>query len=171
MNLLICINCCLTMIEHEIELALTNNSLVGTIPTELGVLDKLEKLWLNDNSLTRTIPSEIWLLTSLVNLNFSENSLSGTIPPLPQIPTLKTMRISANKLTGTIPPDIFTPSIERILIGKNYLTGTIPTEIGNLSGAADRLLINELCLSGEHNFMVCNKAKTCHLYNLIVLIQ
>ena len=46
---------------------------MGTIPTELGNLKALDKLYLSDNQLTGTIPSE---LSSINELDTSGNELS-----------------------------------------------------------------------------------------------
>ncbi|KAK3288389.1 hypothetical protein CYMTET_4142 [Cymbomonas tetramitiformis] len=56
---------------------LNDNSLTGTLPTQMGALTRLMYLYLNDNSLTGTVPTQIGALTQLVN--FSQ-SLSGVDP-------------------------------------------------------------------------------------------
>ena len=46
-------------------IAFANNTLTGTVPTEMGNLNALAQLWLEDNPLTGTIPSEMGKMTSL----------------------------------------------------------------------------------------------------------
>ena len=50
-------------------LYLFTNSLFGTIPTEFGFLTGLTALWLYTNSLSGTIPSQCGLLTKLTHMN------------------------------------------------------------------------------------------------------
>ena len=62
------------------QLALGNNNLNGTLPTQLGNLTSLTALNLASNRLSGTIPTELGNLTSLSSLYFQENALSGEIP-------------------------------------------------------------------------------------------
>mmetsp|Transcript_17134 Transcript_17134/g.39649 ORF Transcript_17134/g.39649 Transcript_17134/m.39649 type:complete len:132 (+) Transcript_17134:1695-2090(+) len=55
-------------------------SLMGTIPTNIGLLTNLEVIWLDSNSLTGTIPSEFGDLTNVSRLQLEGNSLTGTMP-------------------------------------------------------------------------------------------
>ena len=62
-------------------LRLDNNKLTNTIPSENGLLTRLERmLKLDVNQLIGTIPSEVGLLLSLNSLSLDSNRLSGTIP-------------------------------------------------------------------------------------------
>ena len=62
------------------ELDLSNESLSGTIPAELGTLFELTTLDLRSNSLTGSIPRELGWLFNLEELRLSGNSLTGCIP-------------------------------------------------------------------------------------------
>ena len=64
-----------------VRLQLNNNNLIGRIPPELGLLDRLETLVLRSNTLTGTIPSELGGLDSLRELVLFGNDLTGQIPP------------------------------------------------------------------------------------------
>ena len=61
-------------------LSLSNKSLTGTIPEELGNLYGLTTLKLNNNSLTGTIPETLEELTDLTELKLAGNTLTGYIP-------------------------------------------------------------------------------------------
>ena len=63
------------------QLQLMTNNLVGTLPTEFGLLTKLTKnLDLRANSLAKTLPTEIGALTALTqNVRFC-CGLSGLVP-------------------------------------------------------------------------------------------
>ena len=52
----------------------------GTIPTEIGLLSSLEKLYLNQNQLTGGVPSEIGLLLQLKFITLHNTALEGTMP-------------------------------------------------------------------------------------------
>jgi hypothetical protein len=54
--------------------------LSGTLPTELGLLTRLEILWLFENSFTGTLPSELGLLTNIKECLLFTNSLEGDLP-------------------------------------------------------------------------------------------
>ena len=62
------------------KVELSNESLTGTIPAELGSLFELTTLKLNTNSLTGTIPTELGLLDNLEEIKLSGNQLTGCIP-------------------------------------------------------------------------------------------
>ncbi|CAL8138899.1 unnamed protein product [Prunus armeniaca] len=61
-------------------LNLSNNSLIGHIPSSLGYLAALESLDLSQNQLSGRIPSNLAQLTFLAYFNVSHNHLSGPIP-------------------------------------------------------------------------------------------
>jgi hypothetical protein len=59
---------------------LHNNSLTGQIPSMIGQLTKLNRLYLHVNQLSGTIPSTIGQLTALTSIYLLLNQLSGSIP-------------------------------------------------------------------------------------------
>ena len=63
------------------RLSLSSNRLTGSMPQQLGNLDKLERLVLSNNQLTGTIPAELGMLTNLQTLYLDNNQLTGTLPP------------------------------------------------------------------------------------------
>ena len=62
------------------KLLLSNESLSGTIPPELGDLSELIHLNLSSNSLTGEIPRGLGGLSNLTEIKLSGNSLTGCIP-------------------------------------------------------------------------------------------
>ena len=62
------------------KLLLSNESLSGAIPSDLGRLFGLTHLDLSSNSLTGSIPRELGLLYNLQEIRLSGNSLTGCIP-------------------------------------------------------------------------------------------
>jgi Leucine-rich repeat (LRR) protein len=57
-------------------LVLTNNKLVGSIPTSIGYLTKLEVVGLNQNSLSGVVPSSLCAATHLTLMNAESNRLT-----------------------------------------------------------------------------------------------
>ena len=114
---------------------LIGNNLSGPIPSELGNLSKLEMLRLNGRQLSGPIPPELGKLTELRYLLLSRNQLSGPIPPeLGRLMKLERMRLSTNQLSGSIPPELGSLSaLDFLVLSDNQLSGTIPPELGNLS--------------------------------------
>ena len=138
---------------------LSENSLTGPIPPELGDLDELAELDLSDNELTGPIPLELSKLSNLARLNLAQNDLSGEIPPelgtlsslrelllfsnyltgeipleLTRLAKLEYLSLGSNDLTGTIAPRLADlPALEWLSLSYNRLTGTIPPELGDLT--------------------------------------
>lgn len=67
-------------IESMISLSLTDNSLTGTIPSELGQMTDSEALWLFGNQLTGTVPPQIGNLRRLSIFQVEGNELTGIMP-------------------------------------------------------------------------------------------
>ncbi|CAD5193712.1 unnamed protein product [Musa acuminata subsp. malaccensis] len=83
---------------------LSNNSLSGFIPEELGNLHGLRSLNLSRNYLTGEIPSNINGMQQLEILDLSRNNLSGAIPStLAALNFLSYLNLSYNNLSGRIP--------------------------------------------------------------------
>lgn len=142
-----------------IELELLGLSLLGTIPTEIGLLVNLEKVDLSfnqiygsipteigewqsledfraaSNNMTGTIPTEIGFMSNLKWFIGYQNQISGTIPSeIGVMSSLKGFAVAQNQITGSIPSEIgFTSSLEYFLTGENFLTGTIPSVFGSLN--------------------------------------
>ncbi|KAK4272525.1 hypothetical protein QN277_021070 [Acacia crassicarpa] len=64
----------------QIALNLSFNHLHGSLPPELGRLDKLVALDVSNNRLSGHIPAELKGMLSLIEVNFSNNLLNGPVP-------------------------------------------------------------------------------------------
>eukprot|EP00984_Skeletonema_dohrnii_P005236 scaffold1834_cov73-Skeletonema_dohrnii-CCMP3373.AAC.1 len=97
----------------------SGNNLVGSIPTELGKLGRLELLDLNNNQLTGGIPTELGQL------------LTGGIPTeLGQLVNLERLYLDGNQLSGSIPTELkFLGSLEQLVLNNNTLSGGIPIQL------------------------------------------
>eukprot|EP00816_Leptocylindrus_hargravesii_P010442 CAMPEP_0196825990 /NCGR_PEP_ID=MMETSP1362-20130617/93378_1 /TAXON_ID=163516 /ORGANISM="Leptocylindrus danicus, Strain CCMP1856" /LENGTH=486 /DNA_ID=CAMNT_0042206519 /DNA_START=97 /DNA_END=1554 /DNA_ORIENTATION=+ len=97
------------------SIELVYNSLIGTIPSELGQLDELEVISLNENKLSGTIPSEIGNLVKLTKLNLEFNSLTGTVPStVGRLANLAQFWLHYNSITGEMPNEVCVLGIDRL---------------------------------------------------------
>ncbi len=117
------------------NLNLTDNSLQGTIPVELGQLTKLTELGLYNNALTGAIPVELARLTKLTGLDLGWNALTGAIPvELARLTNLTGLSLGNNALTGAIPVELARlTNLTGLDLGWNALTGAIPVELARLT--------------------------------------
>ncbi|CAB9512406.1 LRR receptor-like serine threonine-protein kinase [Seminavis robusta] len=86
-------------------LNLANNSLHGSLATELGLMSTLKSFSVGGNSLTGSVPSELGLLSSVSMFDIGDNHISGSIPQQlsEAFSSLHLFNISGNDMTGTVP--------------------------------------------------------------------
>ncbi|KAJ8629252.1 hypothetical protein MRB53_022575 [Persea americana] len=127
---------------HAIDLS--NNKLIGQIPTEIGLLFRLRipvelgsfsRLnWLNlgGNNLIGSIPNSLRNLSSLSHLSLWTSGLEGSIPEeLGQIRSLSIFSVTGNKLSGTIPLALRNLSSMAVFsVTQNQLHGNLPLDLG-----------------------------------------
>jgi len=126
-----------------------NPNLTGSIPASLGQLTHLLNLYLSENNLTGNIPGELGMLSSLKILNLHKNDLSGPIPSLlGDLSMLSSLNLQDNELTGSIPQELGQLSdLTSLYVNKNSLSSTLPIELGNLSNL-QYLYLNENDFTG-----------------------
>jgi len=71
------------------DLTLDHNALTGTIPSELSLCFRLQKLLLQHNALTGSIPSELGSLTAVTILRLESNRLADEAAMPPQVCVLR----------------------------------------------------------------------------------
>ncbi|KAH7520925.1 hypothetical protein FEM48_Zijuj08G0197400 [Ziziphus jujuba var. spinosa] len=87
-----------------INMDISSNQIIGTIPEELTNLIALHGLNLSNNHLQGHIPNTTGALNSLESLDFSRNQLSGSIPgSIAFLTSLSHLNLSYNMLSGKIP--------------------------------------------------------------------
>eukprot|EP00934_Nitzschia_sp_Nitz4_P007865 Nitzschia sp. Nitz4//scaffold393_size11853//9698//11425//NITZ4_009023-RA/size11853-processed-gene-0.12-mRNA-1//-1//CDS//3329550226//7855//frame0 len=106
-----------------------NGGLTGTLPTELGLLTELETLDVHDTSLTGTIPTELGSLEKLRSVNMGDCSgMSGSVPlELWGASRMQTLILEGIGLTGSLPGK--GKSAYYIFLAHNQLTGSLPSEV------------------------------------------
>ncbi len=117
------------------QLDLSQNNLIGTIPTQIGDLASLELLELADNALSGEIPPQIGNLENLRRLNLSGNSLTGSLPPqISFLGDLSELYLGWNHLSDTLPVQLGAlTNLKRLALNDNEFHGTIPRQLGELS--------------------------------------
>ena len=132
------------------ELSLNGNSLVGTLPSDLGNLNNLTQLFLSYNQLSGSIPTELGNLSNLTGLSLRGNQLSGSIPTeLGNLDNLEWLVLDSNQLSGSIPTELGNLSnLTHLILEYNQLSGSIPTELGNLNNLT-KLYLRGNQLSGS----------------------
>jgi hypothetical protein len=110
----------------------SNNFITGTVPSVFWELSRtLQYFNVFNNSLTGTLPKEVGLLNNSVYLNFGDNKFHGTIPAsLNNITTIKQLFLCNNQFTSSIPINI--TGLEVLWTDHNYLSGTIPSNFCNM---------------------------------------
>jgi Leucine-rich repeat (LRR) protein len=77
---------------------LNNNHLVGSLPSEIGILDSIETIELSENQLAGSVPLSIANLEKLGNMDISSNRLDD-LPDLSAVTTLTDLSIGHNLFT------------------------------------------------------------------------
>jgi Leucine-rich repeat (LRR) protein len=133
-----------------VRVELSNNGLTGSIPTAVGDLPSLQRLYLQGNQLGGPIPPEIGSLSVLTDLYLSANQLTGSIPSeIGNLSDLEWLYLQGNQLTGNVPSSLGgLSSLGYLDFSHNQLTGAIPAELGDLS-AIKRLEITNNELTGS----------------------
>mmetsp|Transcript_21885 Transcript_21885/g.32336 ORF Transcript_21885/g.32336 Transcript_21885/m.32336 type:complete len:682 (-) Transcript_21885:28-2073(-) len=128
-------------------LSVYGNDLSGTIPTTIGQMVALNKLWLEDNEFTGSLPTEIGLLRNVDDLSFYENQIEGIIPTeIGMLTRLERLWANNMRITGPIPSEIgLLTNLENVYLDVNFLSGGIPSELGLATNLRDiRLFRNGL---------------------------
>ena len=105
-----------TFITH---IALSGRDIVGTLPSEIGLLERLEHIDLSGNRLSGSIdPNTFIHKHNLKTFIIGNNEMSGEIPKeLFMMPQIKEIHMADNRFVGSFPPDISYSAT----LGKIYL--------------------------------------------------
>jgi len=140
----------------------SNENIQGTIPESFKELSNLTFLDLDNNTLSGTIPEFLYGLSALLAVDLNYNDFSGTISSqISQLSNLNFLDLSDNFFNGTIPDVInIMTSLNQLALYENELTGTIP----DISSLAE---LKELFLYG--NFLNGTLPSFQNLVNLVEL--
>ncbi|KAH7294548.1 hypothetical protein KP509_27G006500 [Ceratopteris richardii] len=116
----------LSQLSNLTELTLDNNSLSGSLLSDLVNCPALKIINLAHNNFSGELHTNFTLWGELSLFNVSMNSFTGPIPDsLMHHPTVKTIDMSLNRLSGSI-PDFPTWSLTSFDVSNNSLTGALP---------------------------------------------
>ncbi|KAL9456427.1 hypothetical protein AB3S75_005617 [Citrus x aurantiifolia] len=88
-----------------VKLSMSNNSISGVIPDNIGDFKSLEFLDVSDNLFSSSLPSGIGKLESLQNLSLAGNNFSGLIPDsVSGLVSIQSLDLSHNSFSGSLPP-------------------------------------------------------------------
>jgi len=161
-----------------LKLYLSQNSLTGILPMEVGNLKNILNLDVSENNLFGEIPTTIGDCMSLQNLFVQGNSFEGNLPPsLASLKDLRYVDLSRNNLSGIIPKDLQKISVLLYLnLSFNSLVGEVPTE-GVFRNASGISLIGNKNLCGgiqELQLLACDikvmKQGKSHIFKLTAII-
>ena len=130
--------------ENIIAIDLTNNNLVGTVPSSMEDLIKLRSIKLLVNDLTGVFP-DIWTnMDDLEFIDLSNNLFTGIMPAsLGNLLKLTTLYIENNDMTGGLLPSIGDlPVIDVFWAKGNDFSGCFPGTYLNLCDIGSFSLIN-----------------------------
>ncbi|XVE87062.1 hypothetical protein DITRI_Ditri18aG0086000 [Diplodiscus trichospermus] len=110
-------------------LSLPNCQLLGSIPSDLGMIQYLEILDLSNNSLNGSLPFSIFNTTQLRVLDLSNNLISGVIPEtVGRLQSLHFLNLSDNAMAGTLPATLTTiQNLTVVSLKNNYFSGNLPS--------------------------------------------
>ncbi|XP_014511463.1 LRR receptor-like serine/threonine-protein kinase GSO2 [Vigna radiata var. radiata] len=129
-----------------ISLDVSNNHLVGNIPSLLTNFSRLEELRMSNNHFEGFIPSELTQLEDLRYLDLSQNNLIGLVPSFLNS-FVKYIHLSNNHLTG-LSKRMFNESSHLVMLDLNYneISGNIQDMMQDLNYTK----LNFLLLKGNH---------------------
>ncbi|XP_020530429.1 LRR receptor-like serine/threonine-protein kinase GSO2 [Amborella trichopoda] len=105
------------------------NSFIGPIPLEIGLLKNLRWLDIISNKFSGHIPLEIGNLSKLVYLNLRGNHLIGSLPSeLCNLKAIEILDLSSNNFHGQLFPD-YHPQDKKFLYASNNIFGNIPVAL------------------------------------------
>lgn len=114
----------------SVLLNLSQNSLTGSLPTEVGKLKNINAVDLSENNLSSKIPETIGDCQSLEYLYLQGNSFRGTPPStLASQNGIRDLDLSWNNLTGPIPKRMQKlPFLQHLNLSSTDLEGEVPKE-------------------------------------------
>jgi hypothetical protein len=79
------------------------DNVITRIPSELGALSQLERIYLNNNAIGGRIASELGSLSKLIHLRLNDNLFTGEIPSeLGNLVSLDSLELHHTELSGTM---------------------------------------------------------------------
>merc|ERR1719230_101458 len=109
-----------------------------TVPTEIGMLRKLQVFKMDWSRFMRHMPTEVGNLRNLqfwrLQGSYETNQVSGTIPTqFGNLKKLSEFMMENNTLSGTLPSEIANMAqLEKFTVQDNKISGTLPENMGDI---------------------------------------
>ena len=127
------------------------DTIVGTIPSEIGLLKDLHVFSCGSCNVEGMLPSELGALHELELLSVGPSTnMTGSIPTyFGGMTSLKYAQLSKSQLSGPIPSELgLATDLVRMYLMENQLTGSLPSELGKMSSLASISLNGNEGLAG-----------------------
>ncbi|OMO83241.1 hypothetical protein CCACVL1_11492 [Corchorus capsularis] len=119
-----------------VRLSMSNNSIAGVIPDNIGDFKSLEFLDVSNNLFSSSLPPGLGKLGSLRNLSLAGNNFSGSIPDtISGLASIQSLDLSRNSLSGSLPTSL--TRLNNLLylnLSSNQFTKRIPKGFELISG-------------------------------------
>ncbi|XWS20723.1 hypothetical protein CRYUN_Cryun31cG0127100 [Craigia yunnanensis] len=119
-----------------VKLSMSNNSIAGVIPDNIGDFKSLEFLDVSNNLFASSLPPGVGKLGSLRNLSLAGNNFSGSIPDtISGLVSIQSLDLSRNSLSGSLPTSL--TKLNELLhlnLSSNQFTKRIPKGFELISG-------------------------------------
>ncbi|KAM7530407.1 hypothetical protein LguiB_033817 [Lonicera macranthoides] len=87
-----------------VKLSMSNNSITGKFPQNIGDFKSLEYLDISDNLFFSSLPPEIGSVSSLQNLSLAGNNFSESVPDsISGLSSIQSLDLSRNSFSGPLP--------------------------------------------------------------------
>ena len=123
--------------QNLLYLYISNTGLSNTDDMDQMLGLPIRELHISQNNLVGRIPSTIFNLQSLKYLSISHNRFTGTLSPdIGLLTNLVEFIAYGNSLTGQIPSEVgdMGPQLEMLILSENDFEGTLPIELNKLTG-------------------------------------
>jgi Leucine-rich repeat (LRR) protein len=120
-----------------VQFGAAQNMLEGTLSADFWLHKNLQGLAVNDNNLYGTIPTEIISAESLTNLDLANNHFSGNLGMVFTAPlrNLTYINLANNSFEGQIPDTLFdSAQLQVVVMNSNCFSGTIPENMCSAIG-------------------------------------
>ena len=111
------------------------SNLLENLPSGIGELSSLERLYLNNNRIDASIPNELTETGNLLRAYLQYNSIVGPLPINNSWTRLDRFFADENQISGDISEEFVSdlPSVEYFSIHRNNLDGNIDPAVENMS--------------------------------------
>jgi hypothetical protein len=114
--------------DSLVHLDVRGNQLTGALPSSIGDLAQLSRLYVDENRLTGPLPAALGQLSNLTELSAAANKFTGGVPAsLADLQQLQWLLLDRNRLTGGVDAGLLQlPQLEVLDLQENQLSGALP---------------------------------------------